>query len=236
MKKRLINISAAALAFLACAGNTLAVGTLEVKVDPTTWAFVGYCLPPTGTPNVENLQVMGTNQYGQTITRYYFAGDFDVVNIRNANDCSIITSLSPCHNMFYLQGTTANKCSNGYNGTGDGTGGIVSFAKAANNGDLYIGGSFSSAGGWAYSSCFSCFRFNEGWSGVNGIFANGQVRGMSWDTSPGTQYTLIVSGDFSWVSGPLYSGGPIQTLNTPFGTARWHDYYKTLPQGWWTQP
>ena len=172
-----------------------------------------------------------TNVVGRT-SRLWSVGNFDVVNIRNKNDCSIITTLSPCNNIFYIQGTTAYACSNGYNGTGNGTGGTISYAAKANNGDLYIGGSFSSAGGWTYSSHFSCFRFNEGWSGVNGVFANGDVTNFSWDQN----YNLVVSGTFSWVSGPLSSGGSIQTLNTPSGTARWHDYYKTFPNGWWTQP
>ena len=237
---KFFTMTAVALAFLAATGKAIAAaGTVDIYVNPTTWAFSHVGLPGdpcsygNGTVNFANIQATGTIR-GSSVTRYYFVGSFDVVNIRSATTCSPpLQTLSGCNNMFYIQGTAAFPCSNGYNGTGNGTTGEITDATVFSNGDLYFFGPFSSAGGWPYSSNLSCYRFAEGWSGVNGFFCNGQVTQFTGDPA---DYSLVVSGFFTWVSGPLYSGGPIQTLNTPSGTARWHDYYKAFQDGWWTQP
>src|SRR6476646_11785349 len=129
---RLIAISAAVLAFLACIRSTSAE-TLDIWVNPTTWAFDHVNCPSQGDchddpedgawTNVVSDAVTGYDSGGEPETRYYFAGGWTAVNIWNAGNPSQLLQTLSCNNIFYIKGTqayalTANE--NGgdsYNGT-----------------------------------------------------------------------------------------------------------------------
>jgi len=218
-----------ALALLTLASARLSAQTVDVYVNPTTWAYDHY----EGSGNInEDLSPYSVTAlvYGTYITRKYYCGDFDVVVIRNKDTRAVIQTLSSCNNIFYTQGTTAYKLSNGYNGSGNGiSGGEIYTWVSFSNGDLYIGGAFTSAGGYSHTQYFSCYRFQEGWSGVNDVEVNGVVESFSW-----SGYKLRVDGAFDTVYGPLTSGGAKSSITGLFGTAYWNDAFKTFPNSWWT--
>ncbi len=98
-----------------------------------------------------------------------------------------------------------------------------------------IGGRFPTAGGWQYSSYLSCFRWTEGWSGVNGVFASDQITtAFSWN---GTYQLLIsVNGNTPYVYGPTSQGGAsgyvyANGLN-PIKGNEWHN---SFPNFWFSQ-
>ncbi|HEX7861105.1 MAG TPA: hypothetical protein VF773_12300 [Verrucomicrobiae bacterium] len=210
--------------------TTLRAQTLDIYVNATTWAYDRHSVSgSSGAANVVNYAVTGTvPPYNTSETRYYYAGRFDVVVIRNKDTEAQITSLSSCNNICYIRGTSVYTLSNGFNGSGNGVNGTVATAAYTSNGDLYIGGSFSVAGGYSHTQYFSCYRFNEGWSGVNGIELNNTVTQFSW-----VNYKLKVDGTFTTAYGPITQGGAHTSLSAS-STVYWNDYYKTLPNGWWS--
>lgn len=205
--------------------------TLDIYVNSTTWAYDRHSISGSGEANVVNYAVTGTvPPYNTSETRYYFAGLFDVVVIRNKDTDAAITTLSSCYSICYIKGTSVYKLTTGYNGSGNGVDGTIAKAAYASNGDLYIGGDFDLAGGYSHASNFSCYRFNEGWSGVNEVELNGPVTGFSWSS-----YKLIVTGSFTAAYGPTTSGGSgYSSLTSLPGSVAWNDFYKTFPNGWWT--
>ena len=233
MKKesKMRGVLVAGLTVLAIAGRGVAA-TLDVDVDPTTWEIVGTSYPVNG----QDQQASHTDSRGNVLYRYYTYGAFAAVNIWNVNDHSApLESLDGCNNIFYIDRAAhwGYLCNTGYNGTGNGTSGSIDVAKAFSNGDLYIGGSFPSAGGWGNSANFSCFRWTEGWSGVNGISASDAVTGMSFNGV--YQLQVYVSGPNPCVRGPLSSGGGPGELCPPFGTPPlWNEWHLDFPSGYWS--
>jgi hypothetical protein len=215
------------LALLTLASARISAQTVDVYVNPTTWAYDSQGGTGTFDTSLSPYSVTAL-VYGSYITRKYYCGEFDVVVIRNKDTLAVIQTLSSCNNVFYTQGTTAYKLSNGYNGSGI-SGGVINTWASFSNGDLYIGGSFTVAGGYSHTQYFSCYRFQEGWSGVNEVEVNGEVWQFSW---PG--YKLKVDGDFDTVYGPLTSGGTKSSITGLSNVAYWKDAFKTFPNCWWT--
>jgi len=230
MKNRLISISAAALAFLAVAGNTLA-STLDVWVDPTTWQIISTSFPVNG----QDAQASHTDQGGLVHYRYYTFGSFAAVNIWNNNSPGqLLESLDGCNNIFYIDRSVplAYLCNTGYNGTGNGTSGEVQYGTSLSNGDFVIGGLFS-AGGYPYTSYFSCYQWDTGWSGVNGIMLAGGRGPDQWGFNGVYQLHVITGPTTVW--GPTTSGGPIQTITVQANqSAYWNEYHYSFAAGWWT--
>lgn len=222
MKRILSSLALASFFFASVAARAQ---TVTIYVDPTTWAYDPASLDDVAQLNVANCQA---SRYPYT-TRYYFAGYFDALVVRSKYSPYSQLQLLACNNIFYLSGTSAYACSTGFNGSGNGVNEEIYVARVSSCGDLYIGGEFGSAGGYSYTSYFSCYRFVEGWNGVNGVFANEPVESLSWVSG----YKLEVwTSDY--VHGPLSQGGAGSWPDTGDGVAYWHDWYQTFPNGWWT--
>lgn len=143
---------------------------------------------------------------------------------------TVLQTLTSCYNVFYTSGTTAYKLSNNYNGSGNGLTGEVFALAAAYNGDLYIGGDFGLAGGYNHTSNFSCYRFHNGWSGVNEVEVNGPVWTLTWSS-----YKLQLWGDFDQVNGPITSGGSVyNSINNLPGEAYWNNFWTDFPNAYGT--
>jgi hypothetical protein len=204
--------------------------TLEIYVNPTTWAYSSSDVGGGGPPAVENFSVTSGSE-----TRYYFAGNFDVVNVRNMNFNGslypILQTISPCNNICYISGTNVYALTVGFNGSGNGVSGPILVAAKFSNGDLYIGGSFTLAGGNSHANRFSCYRFSSGWSGVNEIeVTGGNVTGFSF-----VNYKLKVEGTFNEVHGPTTSGGSVYSGLTGLpSVAYWNEWHQTFPNSYWT--
>lgn len=166
MQNKLLTISAAALAFLAVAGSTLAA-TLDVYVDPSTWAIAQ---PPSGINAWANdCDTVATHydQYGNPHYRYYAYGSFNAVNIWNNNNQTQLlwsSGTGGCNNIFYIDRSagTAYVCSAGYDGSGNGVNGEIRVAAALQNGDFCMGGDFTVAGNYDGTSYFSCYQWSSG--------------------------------------------------------------------------
>ncbi len=117
----------------------------------------------------------------------------------------------------------------GYNGTGNGVNGRVNVAANFQNGDLYIGGRFTQAGGYSQTGYFSCYRITYGWSGASGVYAQYEVTGFSWTGA----YELKLQGTFLYVYGPTSSGGPYVTTSTPNGVAYWKEWHYGFLYDYW---
>src|SRR6266699_3341521 len=182
MKKqgRFIGISVATLALLAVASNInrARAATLDIWVDPTTWAFVHVDNSVPGDPhddpedgswtNVVSFQVTGINGQGRQDTRYYFAGGFTGLNVWNNNVPTQLLQSLACNNIFYTHGTTAYALD--VNGGGfNGTDGEVIGLHALNNGDLILTGNFNYGGNLDHTQHFTCYKFADGWLGDQGI-------------------------------------------------------------------
>ncbi len=218
------------LVALAIGLSTSQAVTLEIYVNPSTWAVSSADAGGGGPPPVYNYSVSSGGA-----TRYYFAGMFDVVNVRNENwngfSFPIIQTISPCNNICYISGTTLYALTVGFNGSGNGVSGPIAVARAFSNGDLYIGGSFTQAGGYNHANRFSCYRFSAGWSGVNEIeVVGGNVSNFSF-----VGYKLKVEGNFTEVHGPTTSGGRIYgSIPISDGDAYWNEWNQTFPNSYWT--
>jgi len=237
MKNSLISITAAALGFLAAAGSASS-GTLDVYVDPTTWAISSPPNPAAGDAvDGYDIQASHQDQYGVWHYRYYTFGRFGAVNIWNNNNKTQLlwsSGSGGCNNIFYIDRSvaTAYVCSTGYNGTGNGTSGEVQYGSSLSNGDFLIGGQFASAGGYEYTSSFSCYQWDNGWSGVNGIMLAGGRGPDGWGFNGVYQLHVITGPTTVW--GPTTSGGPRQTIGVPLGSsAYWNEYHYSFAAGWW---
>jgi len=126
--------------------------------------------------------------------------------------------------------------SNGYSGgTGNGTAGMIDHAAVLINGDLIIGGHFTSAGGYQGTSYFSCYQWSNGWSGVGGkdISNPPDINGIVWGYN--TVYQLQVIAGPATVYGPTSSGGFNQTVDVPSGSsAYWNEFHDSFAAGWWS--
>jgi hypothetical protein len=204
--------------------------TLDVYVYTNTWAIqsVSGSGAWAATGGIDAV-ASSLNQYGQTVYRYYTYGYFSAVNIYNESDDSYITTLGSCNNIFYIDrvAKAAYTLSNGYNGSGNGVNGEIYKHAAFGNGDFYIGGAFTIAGGYSNASHFSCYRWSSGWSGVNGVRANGAV-----DTMYYNGYDLVIQGAFTTVYGPAYSGGPIVNISAG-NTATWDNWNRDFSAAFW---
>jgi hypothetical protein len=205
--------------------------TLIVYVNTNTWDVTSY--GGDGTYNVDAYQATYYDYYNNPHYRYFIAGLFDTVVIEsNVSPYPTLQTLTSCNNIFYIDRSaqTAYYCSNGYNGSGNGVNGEVKCAAGFQTGDLYVGGSFSSAGGYSSTSYFSCYRWSDGWSGVNGVRTDGAVSGFSYNN-----YRLVVAGSFSYVYGPTSSGGGYTSLWSP-NSAYWNEWHYAFPSDYWSAP
>jgi len=215
------------------AGSSAHALTLIVYVNNSTWAIEGFA-GDANAPNFSDTQATFTDQYTNQHHRYYTGGLFDTVVVERSDTHATLVTLSSCNNIFYIDRSVpyAYVCSTGYNGAGNGvSGGQVIDAAAFQNGDLYIGGEFTSAGGYSSTSYFSCYRWSAGWSGVSGIYTDNVVTSLSFDGS----YRLVVSGDFGYVYGPITSGGGNTSLWSP-NTALWNEWHDAFGDCYWTTP
>jgi|SRR5436190_3802222 len=235
MKKSfgIVGRTVSALLFLAGAANGHALN-IEFFVDPNTWEFKGWQGDSDGAVvNFADHQASHQDQYGVWHYRYFAGGHFDNVVIETPPpNPRFLLNLPGCNNIFYIDrlAQTAYECAKGYNGTGNGTGGEVQFATGLSNGDFVIGGQFGSAGGYEYTSFFSCYQWDSGWSGANGIMLAGNRGPDQWALN--TVYQLHVISGPTTVWGPTTSGGPIQTISVPDGYAAfWNEFHYPFADG-----
>ncbi len=199
--------------------------TLVVRVNPSTWAVTQYL--GSGTAWVQDQECIYTDAYNNQYFRRYTAGSFDYVVIESSESPYETLDAFDANNIFYIvrSNQAAYTCSAGGS---NGVNGTVYTARSCQNGDLYIGGEFTSAGGQSNSSYLSCYRWSSGWSGISGIYANNVVSGLSWNGS----YQLVITGSFDYVYGPLSSGGGSGALfDYP---PLLNDYYEDFGDRWFS--
>jgi hypothetical protein len=228
---KIIQIAVLAVAIAAATGAQ--AKTIVVTVNPSTWAITDI-YPVTGWHRgTRDQQVTHIDVYWNQYHLYFTYGRFDTVVFESDVDNSELQVLS-CKNIFYIDRSaqTAYACSAGYNGTGNGTDGEILVMKSFKNGDVYIGGEFTSAGGHSDSSYFSCYRWGAGWSGVDGVYVNGRVTHMEFAGTSPNPYRLVIWGNFDEVYGPVTSGGSHTSLPV-FGQAYWNDWWREFGDSFW---
>lgn len=215
-----------AAALLSWSLNSHATAVI-ITVNPSTSAIT---TSPSGTGSapIYDYQAVYTDNYSNLHYRYFTGGSFDQVNIESSVDSSTLQTLA-ANNIFYIDRTThtAYACSAGGVGGANGTSGVVEVIRGFNNGDVAIGGNFSSAGGQSNSSNFAIFKWDGGWNGTSGIYADGEVYSFSW-----SGHTLVVQGSFNYVYGPTTSGGSYAYRGSS-STAYYNDYYQSPANRWW---
>lgn len=198
-------------------------------------ASVAYTLDVTVNSNWEIVSTSTGNAWANQTDlfaggyRYFTCGSFDYVVIRNQS--STILQAFAANNIFYIVriSSTAYSCSYNYNGSGNGVNGEVTSMAVADNNDVYIGGNFTTAGGYSNTSYFSCYRYGEGWSGVSGVRVDARVETLTWLQD----YRLEVYGSgITTLYGPSYSGGS-NTTQSVTDIGYWNDKFQTFPDGWW---
>jgi hypothetical protein len=239
MKKKFITLTIAMLALFGVAAKSEA-RTIIVRVNPSTWAIVEIFKETDGVDflswwNFQDKQVSRQDQYGNWSYRYYTGGFFDHVVIERSDNGAVLAAFD-ANNLFYIDRSVPSGyvCATGYNGSGNGTSGEIKTAAALSNGDLVIGGLFSVAGGYGNTTYFSCYRWTEGWSGVNNIFASEAItQPFSFNGS----YQLIIQFNHGgqYVYGPLSSGGSsgykyVNGNSQVFGNT----YYQSFPNFWFS--
>jgi len=176
---------------------------------------------------------------GTGIPDFLQGGSFDNVVIETPPpNPTFITNLSGCNNIFYIDrsANTAYECATACGGTGNGVNGVVRHGRALSNGDFVIGGEFTIvADCYDHAEHFTCYQWDNGCSGVNGIEIsippdqNGDVWGFN-----GVYQLKVVAGPAT-VYGPTTSGRPIQTIPVDaFHAAYWNEYNYSFAAGWWT--
>jgi hypothetical protein len=240
MKKKLVCISAAALAFLAATGMAKAMN-IEVYINTNTWEVVSVQGDEPGA-GLNVLDELASHQDSRGIWhyRYYNAGHFDNVVIEDYVTDAVITNLNLCNNIFYIDRSakTAYQCTQGYypcDGTGNGVNGEVKFGNSLENGDFVIGGRFTSCGNWDGSAYFYCYQWDNGWCGVVGKYISipPDLNGNFWDWN--TFYQLEVVLGPATLYGPTTSGGPNQAIQVLAGQAGyWNEWHDSFANGWWT--
>jgi hypothetical protein len=206
-------------------------GYISIYVNPVTYEIEVTSLDTlTERQRGIDVEIMHYDYYNNPVYRYFTYGLFTGVYVfeKDGNNSTLVQTLA-CNNIFYINRSTktAYALTSGYNGTGDGTSGEIRTIADFANGDLYIGGHFTTAGGYSNTAYFSCYKLSGGWYGVSGVKTDGAVTGMRF-----VGYDLEISGNFNTVYGPAYSGGPHTSLSRN-AVAYWVDWNEAFADCYW---
>ncbi len=105
-----------------------------------------------------------------------------------------------------------------YGGTGNGVNGPVYALAQSSVGDLYVGGMFSKAGGFPYSSGIGLYSYQYGWNNNYIFSAFGAVHEFAWVSSTQLKVTGFPGNSLSQVN---FLGNGLQVTNN---TAYWNTF------------
>ncbi len=168
------------------------------------------------------------------LAQYDFKAGFDASNVAR-----VWERTSPS------TGAGGNALTLNFNGTGDGCNGTINDMDVSNTGDIYMGGSFTSGGGYAYFQYLACYRTASGGWAHNGMFASDQaISDIHFDANGLLE---VHAYNLATVYGASYSGDTTSHNFSVNGTTHivyWHDVNTSFNtfnsggtltgSGWWT--
>jgi len=218
----------AGLAIIGVAGQSAIAQTLNAAVRASDWQIVSWIDDGVAKLNIQS-------NYGTTA---FYGGKFTKVVFWNETYTVSYGQLNPCNNVFKIFNCVASVLDVGYySPPGNGVNGeVIQIAigyGGSDPGDVYVGGSFTSAGGFPYSANIGVYRRVGGWQSQYIWSASHTVTQLTWQQNN----TLRVFGpQLTTVYGPLFPGDTGTNAIDVSGTHAgfWHDRLTDFVNGWWT--